>query len=400
MSKSKKATSTANIPRSTVTDPTYPMGDNRSRMAATYGDPASNNYSHNPLEQIEIERRQDLLKEYRDAKAKKEELRLQREIEQMKADTGVNVDGGGLNIQGMYNFTPGDIQAISKMGDVEQKAFYSTLQNIQMMAATNPRGGAQGLGNPILQMMAMGGFNRQEQQGLKLTDILEMQKMYATIYGGAGNQNQELTNTLLMKLMTDTVPSLQKQASDNMTMAYSSIIKNLEQNQSDPLRDLEYAKKLSQSMGYGPQSQSTEIAKLRIDMENQWRSKEWETKQKELEYRRNMGIIEKVLDTVQGVTKNVSRDHIREFFGPKTVQTPPTVQVQPVVATQQTQPVNPLQARQGIVNQKSSMNTQQATVGTKIIEYPCQKCGAKMYAPEGQSTVICSSCGQRHEAGG
>ena len=154
----KKSTSTANIPRIGVTDLTYPMRDNRRSMEGGYGRPGepSRIRVDNPIDQIRFEKQQDLLKEYRDMKAKKEELKLQRELAQMKQEIGsVDTSSGGLNIKGLYNFSAQDIASVSNMSEEDRKKFMETLQYINMMSSTSSTGGAQGM-NPMLQFMAMG----------------------------------------------------------------------------------------------------------------------------------------------------------------------------------------------------------------------------------------------------
>ena len=181
----KKVTSTANIPRIGVTDHTYPLGNNRVSMERGYGRPGEPRARviDNPLEQIKLEKQHDLLKVYREMQAKKEELKLQKELSQMKREIGsVNTTGGGLKMGEAYNFSAQDITAISNMPDNEKQNFLETMQKITAMSAMSPRGGAGSQGmNPMLQWMAMGGFNRQG-SGLGLKDIMELQKTWQTIY--------------------------------------------------------------------------------------------------------------------------------------------------------------------------------------------------------------------------
>ena len=85
MSTSKKPKTTANIPRVGVTDPSYPMSDNRRSMEQGYGRPGGGMgpRSDDPLEVIKFEQRQDLLREYRGARAVKEQKKLELEIQRM-----------------------------------------------------------------------------------------------------------------------------------------------------------------------------------------------------------------------------------------------------------------------------------------------------------------------------
>lgn len=385
MSSSKKPKTTANIPRVGVTDPSYPMGDNRRRMEQGYGRPggAVGPRSDDPLELIRFEERQDLYREYREAKEVQEKKKLELKIQQMKQDTGA----GGLNIGNMYQFTPADIQQISRMPEKEQQDFYATLQQVQLMSAMQSRGGAQGgLGNPMLQMMAMGGFGRQG-QGLGLKDVMEIQGMMKNIYDGAGRGNQDLTNTLLMKLMTETVPGLQQQANQATQQGLGAVISILQANQSDPMRDLNYLKEGAAALGYAPQNVSMDVAKLQLEMQDKWKAIEHEDRRKELDYRRQLGVMEKVLDAVTGLTKNVTRDHISTLFKPKPVQ-----QVQPIPQVQPA-PVTPVPQ----AAPRTNMVQVPPTGSPQIVKYQCGSCGADMYAPLGVSPVTCAQCGQVHE---
>ena len=377
--------------------PTVPLTQRGYRtidtMDGVYGSPTSPRIDLNPndpLRQMEVEETREALQELRDLKAQKKRVELRQKIEEEKRKLGeIDASGGGLNIQGMYNFTPMDIQQISKMPEADQQAFFETLRNIQMMASITPRGTTgQPMTNPILYMMAMGGFNKQG-QGLGLKDVIELQKNWNTIYSGAGKGNQELTNTLLLKLMTETVPGLQTQAAQNMQMGYNAIIQHLSQNQADPLRDLRFLKEGALALGYTPQNVSNDVAKMRIEMEDRWKMKDFEQRQRELDYRRNMGVIQQILDTVQGVTKNVSREHIRSLFEPKVQQQPTPVQQTPVKTE-----------LQPYVSHKAPMDGTPQQGQTQIVQYPCQNCGSPMYAPMGQTVVTCAQCGQVHKAQG
>ena len=382
------------IPTVPLTQRGYRTVDAMDNVYGTSGRTGTMINPNDPLAQMEAEETREALQELRDLKAQRKRIEFKKKIEAEKKKLGeIEVDGGGLNIKGMYNFTPMDIQQISKMPEADQQAFYSTLQNIQMMAAMTPRGSSgQGM-NPIFQLMAMGGFNRQG-QGLGLKDVIELQKNWDTISRGAGKGNQELTNTLLLKLMTETVPGLQTQASQNMQMGYQAIIQQLSQNQADPLRDLRFLKEGATALGYTPQNVSNEVAKMRIEMEDRWKMKDFDQRQRELDYRRNMGIIQQILDSVQNVTKNVSREHIRTLFQPKQPQ------VQPVVQAQQNVQPTANTGLQPYVSHKAPMTNVPPAGKVQIVQYPCQKCGAAMYAPMGQTPVTCAQCGQIHQMQG
>lgn len=385
----KKPTTTANIPRVGATDPTYPMGDNRRRMEQGYGRPGalSGPSVDNPLDRLRFERQQDLLKEYREVRAKKDELKLQKEVAQMKQEIGsIDVSGGGLGIRGLYNFSPQEMMQISRMPEEEQKSFYETLQNLTAMSAMTPAGAGGGAGiNPIWQLMALGGFSGRGQQGLTLKDVLELQRNWQTLYQGAGRGNDQLTNQLLMKLMTETVPGLQQQSNANLQMGYQAIISQLQANQSDPLRDLEYLKKGADALGYGPQNQSVEVAKLRLQMEDGWRQKDWDYKMQELQTRRQLGMIQQIIQNVNipAILRNVTRQQTRDLL----TQPPPEPAITPPLPVEDVN-VNPASTKAGMGP---------GAAGRRVIHYTCQGCGAQMAAPEGQPTVTCQSCGMQHQ---
>ena len=386
MSTKKKSTSTANIPRIGVTDRTYPISDNRRSMAGGYGRPGDGSRLRidNPLEQIKFERQQDLLKEYREMKGKKEELKLQRELVQMKQEIGsVDASGGGLNIKNLYNFTAQEIESISKMSDEERQKFMETLQYIGSMSSTRSAGGVQGM-NPMLQFMAMGGFNRQG-QGLGMKDIIELQKMWQTINAGAGKGNQELTNNLLMKLITETVPSLQNQASQNMQMAYNAQISHLTANQSDPMRDIKFMKEMGSELGWKPANASDNVALKTLEMQNLWKQKEWEFRMMEHRDRRNLGIVEQILTHTKDLVKNVSRESVRNMMNrPPQTQVnipPPENPPQPAPFTDKA----PMDA--------NSLSPMLKVDPSALKYYQCQGCGITLSAPTGTPQVLCPACG-------
>ena len=385
--KKKKSTSTANIPRIGVTDLTYPMRDNRRNMEGGYGRPGepSRIRVDNPIDQIRFEKQQDLLKEYRDMKAKKEELKLQRELAQMKQEIGsVDTSSGGLNIKGLYNFSAQDIASVSNMSEEDRKKFMETLQYINMMSSTRSTGGAQGM-NPMLQFMAMGGFNKQG-QGLGMKDIIELQKMWQTINAGAGKGQQELTNTLMLKLITETVPNLQNQANQNLQMAYNSQIAHLQQNQSDPMKEIKYIKELGSELGWKPANTSSEVAMKTLEMENLWRMKDFEYRLMEHRDRKNLGIIEQVLTHTKDLVKNVSRESVRNMMKQPPQTQPPNIPP----------PENPPQQNQFTGKAPMDANPMSPMFRTDpstLIFPKCQGCGITLSAPPGTTRVLCPACG-------
>jgi len=402
MPEKKKSTSTANIPRIGVTDLTYPMGDNRRRMEAGYGraGASSGPHSEDPLEAIKFEKRQDLLREYRDAKAQKEELKLQREVQQMRQEVGsVDISGGGLGIKGLYNFSPQEMQQISRMGEAEQEAFYGTLQRLSTMAAMTPMGGVAGGGtNPLFQLMAMGGFNKQG-QGLGMKDVVELGNMWKTVFEGAGQGNQQLTNTLLLELMTKTVPELQVQANQNLQQAYQMQIAQLQANQSDPMRDLEYAKSMSAAMGWAPQAQSSEVAMATLTMQDKWQQKEWEFKMKELGDRKLVGMIDQILKRVDipSMVRAATRQQTHDMLSPQPPVLPPAERALPPPGVSPPGFMqNPMGMKAPMDSQGPPMGAPPAGGGGRMVIYACQGCGAQMAAPEGGPTVTCTACGKVH----
>lgn len=390
MAKDKKSTSTANIPRIPVTDPSYPIGDNRRRMEMGYGRPGgtSGPMSDDPLEVIRFEQRQDLLKEYRDMKGKKDELKLKQELATMKQQIGaVDVSDGGLGIKGLYNFSPQEMQQISRMSEAEQEAFYATLQKLSAMAALTPTGGVTGT-NPLLSLMYMGGFNRQG-QGLGMKDVVELGNMWKTVFEGAGAGDKALTNTLLLELMTKTVPGLQMQANQNLQQAYQMQIAQLQANQSDPMRDLEYAKSMAGAMGYAPQAQSESVAMATLTMQDSWKLKEWEFKMKELQDRKMIGMVREILKNVDipSMVRAATRQQTRDMFNPQPAIPPPG---EPVL--QPGPPQNPM----GMKAPMDPLGPPMSGGSEQMVIYTCTDCAAQMAAPVGVPAVTCQSCGKVH----
>jgi len=317
-------------------------------------------------------------------KAKKDELKLKTELDQMKREIGsVNVTGGGLNIPGSYNFSAQDITAVSNMSDPEKQKFLDTLQKINMMSSMSQRGGAQGM-NPMLQFMAMGGFNKQG-EGLGLKDILELQKTWQTIYQGAGQGKQGLTDSLLLKLITDTVPGLQNQANTNLQMAYNAQIEHLRANQSDPMRDIKFIKEMGQELGLKPSNASESVALKTLEMENLWKQKDWEFRMMEHRDRRNLGIIDQILTNAKGLFKDASRENIREFLSPQQQPHIPPAEIQ----------VQNQQAFTGKapMDSQSVMSPMEKLDVASLKYYACQGCGINVAAPAGITRLLCPSCG-------
>ena len=236
----------------------------------------------------------------------------------------------------------------------------------------------------MLQFMAMGGFNKQG-QGLGMKDIIELQKMWQTINAGAGKGNQELTNTLMLKLITETVPNLQNQASQNMQMAYNAQIAHLQQNQSDPMREIKYIKELGSELGWKPANTSNEVAMKTLEMENLWKMKDFEFRMMEHRDRRTLGVIEQVLTNAKDIVKNVSRESVRNMMK----QTPQTqVNIPPPETPPQQAPFSdkaPMDA--------NPLNPMVRTDPSTLKYYQCQGCGITLSAPAGTTRILCPACG-------
>ena len=380
MSKKSDSKKITNLPRSPLSDYSMPVRN----MDEFYGRPGISGKLNDPLEEFEREQAKEALEELRDLKARKKRIELQKQIEREKEALGsVDVSGGGLNIKGLYNFSAQDIATISNMPEGEREKFMETLQYINMMSSMRSTGGVQGM-NPMLQFMAMGGFNKQG-QGLGLKDIIELQKMWQTINAGAGKGNQELTNTLMLKLITETVPNLQNQANQNLQMAYNAQIAHLQANQSDPMRDIKFIKEMGSELGWRPSNTSDEVAMKSLEMENLWKQKDWEFRMMEHRDRRNLGIIEQVLTNAKDIVKNVSRESVKDMMR-RPAQNPP-----PNIPPPQYPPQQPSV-------EKAPMNADPFTPMAKLDPsnlkyYPCQGCGITLSAPAGITRVLCPACG-------
>lgn len=388
---------TPQLPRSQLTKRTMNIGFRT--LDELYGDPNNVNItSLDPLAEMEREDDRDAVRELRELRATRRRVEFRQKIEAEKQKLGaVDVAGGALGIKGLYNFTPQEMQQISRMTEPEQEAFYATLQRITTMAAMMPQGGVGGQGmNPLFSLMLSGGFNPRGQQGLGIKDITEIGRMYETIFKGAGGGDKSLTNTLLLELMTKTVPGLQLRSDQNLHQMYQTQIAQLRETQSDPIRDMKYFQELAPMMGYGSKSQSESVAMATLEMQDRWKRTEWEFKTKELADRKMIGMIDKILERVNipKMVQAATRQQTREMFTPQQPVLPP---VDP-----NAQVLNPQEPLPGF-SQKAPMNPQGPPMGAppvgggRTVIYACQGCGAQMAAPEGVPTVTCTACGKVHQ---
>jgi hypothetical protein len=163
-----------------------------------------------------------------------------------------------------------------------------------------------------------------------------------------------------------------------MQMAYQAQIAQLQQNQADPLRDLKYLKEGAEALGYKPMSASTDIEKLRIEMENTWKSKEFDLRVNELNYSRQLGIIKEIMNNplVEQLARSVGRGALSAAPASR-----PSAVMESKVAL-------------GPPMQAPTLDVV-APPGVKqpIIMYTCPKCSAQIYAPLDQTQVTCTSCG-------
>jgi len=372
MSETKKGTRIVGVPNVPLTQRGYVTVD---RMDDVYGAGVGGAAisPNDPLVQLEREETSQALKDLRELQLKKKTRELQSRIEKEKAE----LEGGAGQLKGIYNFTAADIAAISKMGDQEKQQFFQTVQMINSMAIMQPQVGGQ---NPLLAMAMAGGFGGGRQQGLTAKDVLDIGSQYANLFQGAGRGDSELSKSLLMNLLTTTLPNLQNSANTNMQMAYQMQIAELQKNQADPLRDLEYLKKGAEAMGYKPMSENIELGKLRLDMEDRWKVKEFDLKLNELNYSRQLGIVREALNNplvdqlFRGIGRNIAGG------GTPLGGKPPSTVMQSQAPLGQPQPPQP---------------TPQPTQGAKqpIIMYTCPSCKAQIFAPLDQTMVTCTSCG-------
>lgn len=366
----KKGTRVIGVPNIPLTQRGYMTVD---KMDDVYGSNSGAAMSANdPLAQMEREETAQALKELRDLQVQKKTKELQNRIEKEKAE----LDGSSSPTKGLYNFTAADVANISKMGDAEKQAFFQTVQMINSTAAMQSPGGGQ---NPMLALALAGGLGGGRQQGLTAKDVLDIGNQYANLFQGAGKGDGELSKTLLLNLLTTTLPQWQNSSIQNMQMAYQAQIAQLQQNQADPLRDLKYLKEGAEALGYKPLSASTDIEKLRIEMDNTWKSKEFDLRVNELNYSRQLGLIKEIMNNP--LVEQLAKGFGRGTVGPAAAQRP---------ATTVTEAPNPLGPPQMLQPQADAAPQDKKQ---PIIMYTCPNCKAQIYAPLDQTQVTCTSCG-------
>ena len=374
-------------PRSPLNDFSTPVRN----MDDVYGRPgaSASMLPVDPLAQLEREEAMEAYQELRELKARQKTLEMRKKIEVMKQDIDdVDVSGGGLKMGGMFNFSPQDVESLSKMPEADRQAVIDTMRQLSVISGMSKSSGSRGgEAQALMNWMAMGGFNRGQQQGLGLKDMIEMQRMWATIYEGAGRKDNDLTNTLLLKLLTDTMPGLQTQANQNLQMAYQAQIQNLQQNQSDPIRDIKFVKELGSELGWKQGDASEAVALKTLEMQNMWKMKEWELKAQELSHRKNMGVIQQILGQINipAITKTLTRQNVRNAMQPQQNIQPVVPLMQP---EDQIQPMAPPP-----MGGKAPMYGVPQPGQVKVLHYPCPYCGSDNAALEGTPSVTCVSCG-------
>jgi len=227
--------------------------------------------------------------------------------------------------------------------------------------------------SPILQLAAMGGFGGGRQQGLTAKDVVELQQTMNQIYQQAGRGDSDITRQLTMKLLTETLPSWQNQATQNMQLAYQTQIQALKDQISDPIKDMKYISEAAKMMGMGPSTQDKEVALARMQMEDRWKVEEFKFRREELNTQKLLGTVKQILENVNlpEMVRAATREKVGEQFR---AQQPPPPQAPPPG------PALP----QG---------------SDQLVKYECLKCkGAdghptEIWAPSSQVQVTCQGCG-------
>ena len=225
----------------------------------------------------------------------------------------------------------------------------------------------------MLQLAAMGGFGGGRQQGLTAKDVIELQQNMNAIYQNAGRGDSDITRQLTMKLLTETLPSWQNQATQNMQLAYQTQIQALKENQSDPMRDIKYVKELGGMIGLTPGGQDKEVAIARMQMEDRWKLEEFKFRREELSNQKLLGTIKQILENVDvpGMVRAATRQQVGDQFRapqPPQPQAPPPGPALPQGADQ-------------------------------LVRYECLKCKSpdgrptEIWAPASQTQVTCQGCG-------
>ena len=370
MSKTRK---NPQLPRVPLTDLDTHIGV--TDLDSIYGGaPRQGRAEQDPLAELERQESLDAVQELRDLQKQRKMLEYKRRVEKLKQEVGAeDTSGGGLAIRGMFNFSATDLQAIAGMAPEDRQKFMDTVREINMMSSM---GGGGGKVNPIMQLAMMGGFNRTGQQGLTAKDVIELQSSLNQIYQNKGGQDDSLTRTLLMKLLTETVPQWQNQSMQNMKYAYDTQIQALKDNQSDPMRDIKYVKELGGMIGLTPGGQDKEVALAQMQMQDRWKLEEFKFRREELANQKLLGTVKQILENVDipSIVRSATRQQVGDQFRAQP-QAPP---------------------------QSPALPANTAGVGkTQLMEITCPnpQCKGpdglptKIYAPATATQVTCQSCG-------
>lgn len=362
MSKAKRTVRIVGIPDVPTTQTTIPGGPPLSAYAAGATPLAA---AGDPLSQIVRIEAEETVREYREAMTASQIKKLRERTQRLKEETGSeDTPDGGVNVRGMFNFSSADLSAIAAMPPEERAKFLETVKEISVMASMS----AGGKPNPIMQLAMMGGFGRGQQQGLTAKDVIELQTNLNQIYQSSGG-NRDMSQQLLLKLMTETVPAWQNQSIQNMKYVYDTRIKDLEEQRSDPMRDIRNLKELAHELGYTSAAQDKEVALARMQMEDRWKVAEFQQRKEEAAMARQLGIVEQILKNVNvpDLIKTATRQQVSEQLH---VQAPPAEA-----------PAVP------------------AAEGEPLVLYKCLHCNGpdgkptEIWAPKSQTRVTCQGCG-------
>jgi len=333
------------------------------------GSPAQGRRTRDPLEELEHMETMDAVEELKDLRKQKKMLEYKKRVARLKEEVGAeDTLDGGLNVKGLFNFSNAELQGISQMQPGERQAFLDTVKEVSIMAATVPRSG-KGM-SPIMQLAAMGGFGGRGQQGLTAKDVIELQQNLNSIYQSSGRGDSDMSRTLLMKLLTETLPSWQNQSIESMKFGYDSQLKALKDQISDPIKDMRYIKEAASLMGMTPGSQDREVSLARMQMEDRWKLEEYKIRREEMGNMKLLGTIKQILENVDvpSMVRAATRQQVNTKLNPQ----PP----QPVSAAAALPPGD-----------------------DPLVRYECPNCKqpdgrpTEIYAPSSQAQVTCQSCG-------
>lgn len=361
------------VPESPATNVSYPVYDLDTALGAVPAGGVAN--SSDPIAALEAEETMNTIKELRELQLRKKRNQLLKRVEKEKQEIEMGLDDDGTwSAKNLPNLSAQDIAMVSKMTPEDQQKFMQAYQLLNSLKAVQMPRGQQ---NPILTMMMATGGLGGGQKGLGVQDVMQIANMFNGIYNGAGRGDTDTTKQLLLNLMTNTLPQWQNSAIQNMQMAYQAQIAQLQQNQADPLRDLEYGKKLAESLGFKPTTASADVEKLRIDMEDRWKLKEFELKANQMQYERQMGLVNQILNNplVTQLAAMFSRG------------------VGSVVAAQTQIPQSNALSQENAVTQQSPQGAPQPKQQATLIKYICPSCNNDIIAPATQNLVTCTNCG-------